>query len=244
MPAWLTAFDLARTKAAYLKYCIEAVKFFQPDYLVIGIEVNELMHNQPAMWDGYLDLQQQTYSALKALYPNLPVSVSLTGMHLIEGYTDATGSPAKFAQQQQALAQATAASDLFCLSLHSFISALLADQVADTDLLEQIFSLGPRPVAVCETSYPAQTFELSGLTWNGDTAKQLQFFTNLFQVAQNHDAEFIINFVIRDYDDLWVALGSPEDINKMWRDTGFYDEAGNARPVLNAWLVKLLRARE
>ena len=112
-------------------------------------------------------IHKQRDTASFTVYPNLPVSVSLTGMHLIEGYTDATGSPAKFAQQQQALAQATAASDLFCLSLHSFISALLADQVADMDLLDQIFSLGARPVAVCETSYPAQTFELSGLTWNG-----------------------------------------------------------------------------
>jgi hypothetical protein len=244
LPAWLTAFNLSRTRAAYLSYCIEAVEFFQPDYLVIGIEVNELMHNRPELWADYLELQQQTYNALKLLYPGLPVSVSLTGMHLIQGYTDATGTPVKLAQQQQALAEATAASDFYCLSLHTFLSALLADQVADTDLLDEIFSLSARPTAVCETSYPAQLFDLSGLTWNGDTAKQLLFFNNLFQVAENHDAEFIINFVIRDYDDLWIALGSPEDINKMWRDTGFYDESGNPRAVLDAWTEKLLLARQ
>ena len=243
LPAWLTAFNLPRTRAAYLKYCIEAVEFFQPDYLVIGIEVNELMHNQPALWSEYLELQEETYAALKTLYPNLTISVSLTGMHLVQGYTDATTTLAKQAEQQQALSDALAASDLYCLSLHTFISALLAEQVATTDLLDQIFSLSTKPLAVCETSYPAQTFDLSGLTWSGDATKQNQFFQNLLQVASDHSAEFVINFVIRDYDDLWVDIGSPEDINKMWRDTGFFDESGIERTVLTLWRFELGKVR-
>ena len=244
LPDWLTGFNLQRTKDAYLNYTVEAVDFFNPDYLVIGIEVNELMHNQPDLWADYLELHQATYNSLKTRYPGLSISVSFTGMHLIEGYTDATSTPEKFNEQLTALSEAIGHSDLYCLSLHTFISALLADTVIGQTELDRIFSLSNKPKAICETSYPAQVFSIGALTWNGDVTKQNLYFDNLFAVADDHAAQFIVNFVIRDYDDLWVDLGSPDDINKMWRDTGFYDEAGLARRVLATWQEKLALTRQ
>ncbi len=244
LPTWLTGFDLQRTKDAYLNYSVEAVEFFDPDYLVIGIEVNELMHNQPDMWADYLALHQATYNSLKTRYSDLSISVSFTGMHLLEGYTDATGTPEKYDEQIMALSEAMEYSDLFCLSLHTFISALLADRVITTPELAQILSLQSKPIAICETSYPAEVFTIGALTWNGSTTKQTQYFENVLKVADDHAAEFLINFVIRDYDELWVSLGSPDDINKMWRDTGFYDETGLARPVLDLWQEKLSLSKQ
>jgi hypothetical protein len=52
---------------------------------------------------------------------------------------------------------------------------------------------------------------------------------------------FVVNFVVRDYDELWQALGSPDDIGRVWRDTGFYDEAGNSRPVRQLWMDELVK---
>ncbi len=244
LPAWLTAFNLDRTKTAYLRYSIEAIEYFDPDYLVIGIEVNELRHSRPDLWDDYLELHRDTYNSLRALYPELSISVSVTGMNLIPGYTDATATTEKYNEQLAALGAVMAYSDLYCLSLHTFISALLADTVISTDELQQIFAANDKPLAVCETSYPAQVFTLGALTWNGDSSKQQQYFENLFSVIENHAAEFIVSFVIRDYDDLWVSLGSPDDFNKLWRDTGFYDEAGSARPVLETWLAAFNRDKQ
>lgn len=244
LPAWLTSFNATRTKDAYLRYCIEAIELFDPDYLVIGIEVNELMHNQPGLWPDYLELQQATYNSLKALYPELSISVSLTGMNLIPGYTDATATTDKYNAQLTALTQATEYSDIYCLSMHTFISALLADTVISSAEIAQIFAMSDKPLAVCETSYPAQTFSVDTVTWNGDTTKQKRYFENLFEVAEDHTAEFIVNFVIRDYDDLWVTLGSPDDFNKLWRDTGFYGENGLVRPVLGSWQDQLSLERQ
>ncbi len=34
---------------------------------------------------------------------------------------------------------------------------------------------------------------------------------------------------------VWAAIGSPDDFNKLWRDTGLYDGNGNARPALSSW---------
>jgi hypothetical protein len=41
---------------------------------------------------------------------------------------------------------------------------------------------------------------------------------------------FVINFVLRDYDALWQDMGSPDDLNRIWRDTGFYDEDATSGP--------------
>ena len=239
LPGWLTSFTLERTKTAYLRYAVEAVEHFDPDYLVIGIEVNELRYKRPDLWADYLELHVDTYNGLKALYPGLSISVSLTGMNLIEGYRDDAATPADYTAQLTALAEVMPYSDLYCLSMHTFISALLADTVISESQLEEIFSLSSKPLAVCETSYPAETFSIGSTVWNANPAKQAQFFDNLFIKSEAHAAEFVVNFVIRDYDDLWVSLGSPDDFNKLWRDTGFYDSAGSARPALNTWQAQL-----
>ncbi len=51
--------------------------------------------------------------------------------------------------------------------------------------------------------------------------------------------KFIINFVLRDYDVLWVAIGSPDDINNVWCDTVFIDENGTPRISPELWMTKL-----
>ena len=63
-----------------------AIDYFEPDFLAIGIEVNLLVTNNPAVWDVYLELNQFVYGELKILYPDLPVMVSLFGLALLDGY--------------------------------------------------------------------------------------------------------------------------------------------------------------
>jgi len=77
------------------------------------------------------------------------------------------------------------------------------------------------------------------ITINGSQEKQKLFFSKLFDKAQKYNCRFIINFVIRDYDQLWQEIGSPDDVYKLWKDTGIYDGDGNARIIKNLWLEKL-----
>ncbi|MFA6456335.1 MAG: T9SS type A sorting domain-containing protein, partial [Bacteroidota bacterium] len=69
--------------------------------------------------------------------------------------------------------------------------------------------------------------------------KQVQYFQNLFTSCEKRKTEFIINFVVRDYDQLWQDIGSPDDLTVLWRDTGFYDEWGIPREVLQVWKPKV-----
>ena len=50
---------------AYLNYCRRAIEFFKPDYLAIGIEVNEIHNLGPKAWDAYVALHKHVYAELK-----------------------------------------------------------------------------------------------------------------------------------------------------------------------------------
>lgn len=61
-------------KTAFYNHAVRAIDFFRPDYVAIGIEVNLLLTNNPSAWPGYLELHRETYTRLKARYPDLPFS--------------------------------------------------------------------------------------------------------------------------------------------------------------------------
>ncbi|MBD3257253.1 hypothetical protein GF377_02380 [candidate division GN15 bacterium] len=233
-PPWDTySFNHDSVKVAYVNYCERVIDFFDPDYLVIGIEVNLLIEADTTLgkWNDYLELQQHTYTALKASKPSLPVFVSFTAMDLIDGYTDAHHS-----LQSAGFAQAMQYSDYCGLSFHPVISVFQADSLPQ-QVIHDVLHLSNKPVVITETSYPAEDFSILGgsIQFHGTPAKQEQFFADLFATADSVDVGFIINFVIRDYDALWADLGSPDDIAKLWRDTGLWDEDGNERPVVTVW---------
>ena len=235
---WNTySFNNQNVKTAYLNYAKRIINFFNPDFVAIGIEVNILAESDSSMikWNDYLELHKYVYTELKNLYQATPIMVSLVGMDLIDGYTDINHET-----QVKAFNDIINYTDYLGLSMHTFFSVFLADTIDDA-IFNNIFSLSSKPIAICETSYPAQKFSIFNnlITFNGSEDKQKRYFELLFSAADKFPVKFIINFVIRDYDALWEAIGSPDDINKIWRDTGFYDEKGNPRKVRDLWLEKL-----
>lgn len=241
-------FNSTQVKTAYLYYCRSVIDYFNPDYIAVGVEVNLVKKLIPARWDAYLELQNETYAALKALYPKLPVFVTLTGIDLVEGYSDAI-----HADQMAALSQIIDYTDYYAISLHPFFAEVPGGSVP-ADMADRVFSLNTKgkPQCITETSFPAEELTMTyydpDIILAGTPEKQRHYFSFLLDEAQKHRLVFVVNFLVRDYDVLWSTpapggLGSPEDINKAWRDTGFYDENGTARPVLETWKSRLALPR-
>lgn len=218
-------------KTAYLNYCRRVVDYFDPDYLAFGIEVNLLKHNTPAAWAAYLELHQHVYAALKAEYPRLPIMASLTGIDLLEGYTTVN-----HADQIAALADVIDYTDFFAISLHPHLSGItLPDLVIPEDMFEILFAMSDKPSCITETSFLAETLTMAdypGYLANGTPEKQRDYVERFLDEADRLRLRFVVYFPVKVYDDLWVWMGSPEDICKTWCDTGLYDENGDPRPAL------------
>ncbi len=236
-PWLLYNFNHPNVKTAYLNYCKRVIEYFTPDYLIIGIEANLLINADETMnkWNAYLELHKYVYGELKILYPQLPIMVSLSGMDLISGYTSANNT-----LQIVGFNNILPYTDYFAISLYPFLSKYLAESIPD-DLFDLLFAMSSKPKCITETGYPAQVLSIEGgsIVFNGSPDKQKSYFEKMFTAADKYDMRFIINFVLRDYDELWKDLGSPDDITKVWRDTGLYDENGNVRTSYEVWKNKL-----
>jgi hypothetical protein len=225
-------FDHPDVITAFLRYCESAIDYFDPDYFMMGIEVNLLAKLRPDLWDSYVTLHRSVYRTLKSAYPDLPVLVSFTGIDLLSGYTDAD-----LTMQQRAWTDMIDYTDIAAFSLYPYMTAYMTDRLP-SGMFDDLAALTDKPLAVSETGYPAQSFHVgvgADLMFNSDATKQADYITLLLESAQAHEFVFVVNFVLRDYDALWQAIGGQEDLTIVWRDTGLYDESGEPRPALGVW---------
>lgn len=232
------SFDHPDVIRAFTQYCEDIIAYFEPDYFLMGIEVNLLMKERPDLWDAYMVLQREAYTTLKANHPELPIMVSLTGFDLLRGYTEADS-----ANQARALSDITQYTDIVALSLYPYMTSYMTNAIP-TDAFEQLDALIDKPLAVSETGYPAQPFKVSvggNVQFNGTPELQAEWISLVLESAQRYEFSFVVVFVVRDYDTIWEMLGAVEDITIAWRDTGMYDEAGTARPALDIWRQWLAR---
>ena len=76
------------------------------------------------------------------------------------------------------------------------------------------------------------------ITFKGTSEEQKQYVEWMLSEANRLDAQFVIWFVITDYDELWgvlkwVVMFNP--LAKAWKDTGLYDGELKPRPALQSW---------
>lgn len=237
------SFNHESVKTAYLNYCKRAIDFFSPHFFNMAIEANLLYVNNASKWSEYLEFHQYIYTQLKSAYPGLQIFSSVSGAYLLPGYFDGNDH----VQQRLAVLQLMDYSDIYGLSFYPYLSSYLGNKYPE-NTFEELFAISDKPLAIAETGYAAQTFSIntgSGLaTIQSDPTKQQTYIKDLLEACTKRKALFVINFVVRDYDQLWVQIGSPTDVHIAWRDSGFYDEDGNQRPALNTWKEYLSRKHQ
>jgi hypothetical protein len=227
-------FNDQNVKAAYLNYCKRIIDFFTPDFFNMSVEANLLYYLKPELWSGYLTFHEYIYTELKKAYPNIVIFSSVTGAHMLEGFF--AGNDA--IQQRLAVLQILEHSDLYALSFYPYLSNYLGNPIPD-NTFDELFGISNKPLAVAETGYAAENFMIningSEVSISSDLQKQNKYMTDLLAACEKHKAKFVINFVSRDYDALWQSIGGKNDLSIAWRDTGLYDENGNARLAHTTW---------
>jgi uncharacterized protein (TIGR03067 family) len=212
---------------AYLSYCRRAIEFFQPDYLAIGIEVNEIHDQGPKKWQAYVALHQHVYAELKKDHPDLPILASWT-LHNM------------FKKRGQMLAEwkkLTPYNDLVAVSYYPFFMPD-ADRLAALDWMTEEFDSFQKPYAIVETNDAAERLPLpqAKVVIQGAPEKQAAYYRKLLALAHERDFAFVVSFIHQDYDAVWEKIKdhSPE-LFMAWRDCGLLDENGKPRPAYDVW---------
>jgi hypothetical protein len=236
-------FSSIEVKTAYVNYCKRIIEFFKPDFFNMAIEANLLYYVNPSLWSEFLDFHEYVYQQLKASYPDLVVFSSVTGAHMLEKFFEGNDH----VQQRLAVRQILENSDLYALSFYPYLSNYLGNPFPE-NTFEELFNISDKPLAIAETGYAAQSFTINTgtgeVTVTSDPVKQHQYLEELLSAAEKHHARFVINFVLRDYDQLWQSIGAKNDLTIAWRDTGLYDEDGNTREAYTTWKGFLSRSLE
>ncbi len=220
-------YDDPRVKKAYLHYCREGIRFFKPDFLAIGIEVNEIYSHAPAAWRAYAELHRFVYEELKKDHPKLPVFASFTLHNLVKRQG---GMLSEFRKLMPL-------NDLVAVSYYPFLVEREKALPALDWMLEQ-FDEFKKPCAVVETNDAAERLPLPGLgvTIEGSPERQLAYYERLLRLAHERRFVFVISFIHRDYDALWEKIqGTAPELFKAWRDCGLLDEKGAPRPAYALW---------
>lgn len=228
-----------KVKEAYLNYCRSSISFFKPDYLAIGIEVNEIHSSGVRKWEAYVELHKYVYAELKKDHPKLPIFASFTLHNMYK----------KKGAMLEQFKKLMPFNDLVAVSYYPFFIGG-PERLTSLDWMMEQFREFGKPFAMVETNDAAEElrFPKAGYLISGTPEKQFAYYQRLLELAEKEQFSFVISFVHQDYDALWkkIEKGSPE-LFMAWRDCGFLDEKGRERPALSLWrahFARLHRAAE
>ncbi|MHC4559971.1 MAG: glycoside hydrolase family protein, partial [Planctomycetota bacterium] len=227
------AFDDPEIMKAYLNYCHRVVKYFRPDYLAVGIEVNELIHNSADKWPGFVRLYRHVYSRLKKDYPQMPIFATFTLHNLLqENWSD-------IESQRSKVKEFLAEVDIVGISFYPFMKTLGPPERPLEAFDWSRKFVGDKPIAITETGFPAEPTRLEDFKLNlpGSPQNQAMYFGTLLNTAHRDRYLFVIAFLYRDYDALWekIKVDMSGDWAVAWRDCGLVDGAGEKRPAYEVW---------
>lgn len=216
---------------AFARYCLWVIDALEPDYFIIGLEVNEFRGHQPGHWADYTAFSNHVRRVIRTKYPDLPLSESVTLHNLLDGDFD---NPEQIQADMHRHLQHY---DFTAISYYPFMTG-----VFDRDGFDQAFNWvrdwAPSPVAISETGFPAERLELP--SWGVDlpltSEDQARYMKALLAHAHADNYPFVIWWTHRDFDALWQTFpNSVKELGRIWRDTGLLDETGRERPALELW---------
>jgi len=226
---------------AFINFSLDMIDRFNPRYFNYGVEVSDLLHNNPAGFEDFKVFAARVYAEIKAAHPDLDLMVSVAlrepcsqrgteisrRMHELMPFVDTLG-----------------------VSVYGYAFFEHQDQgdpsTQPPDWLTQVtaFSRG-KPLAITETGWIAQDLDVPafGLSVEADTDDQQAYVAALLRAADQLDLAFVIWFSAVDYDALWSGILGEDPTAAIWRDTGMFDDGLTARPALETWSQWFQRPR-
>lgn len=220
---------------AYFKHINYLINRFEPDYLIIAIEVNELRIKSPSKWIEYKLLMHNVKSRIQQEYPSLKISESLTLHNLYQPEVlDSEDYIAEIVTYANSM-------DFVAISFYPFLKG----QHSKNDFqkaFDFLHSKITKPIAFSETSHLAGDLSINSydLFIEGSECEQNLYLESLLSNAQEQNYEYVIWWTHRDYYELWLTFPEElKDLGKLWLNTGLVTDNGGKKKAYSTWELVL-----
>ena len=235
-------FDNLFVAGAYTNFAIDLIGRFQPLYFNYGTEISELMLNDPAAFDDYVQFADTTYTVLKAIYPNVEMMVSIAVKS--PGSAEMATIAAGFDRIRDFV-------DVVGISTYPYVFFDHADKGdpdnLPADWLSQIEDLAQgKPIAITENGWAAEDLVIPAFNVDvpSNATFQETYASRMLTEADQLDLAFVIWWAHIDFDAFWDGALQQDPVARIWRDIGLVDENLVNRPALSVWQDWYARPRQ
>lgn len=216
---------------AYFKHLEYITNQLDPDYLILAIEVNELLINAPEKWEAYKLLMTNIRSRIKQQFPSLDLSESIT---LHNWFKPDVPDPETYMDEIVNYANSL---EFITISFYPYFKGLKTKE-GFQEAFDFLHEKTSKPIAFAETSHLSEDLEVESIDLfiPGNQCEQNEYLESLLINAQEQDYKYIIWWAHRDYDELWETF--PEevrDLGKLWISTGIINEDGTEKKAYSTW---------
>lgn len=212
-------FEDERVRQALMTYAQYVTVNYQPQYLALGVDVNQYWLRNPAGFQQFVTLYRQIYHELKARWPDTKVFPTFQ----LEDLQGLLPLDRPHPPQWELVQEFAGASDLLAVSTYpGVVFPTAADIPADyyTSLEER----ADVPVAVAETGFAS-----AAAGTRDAEAEQSAFVRRILRDAEEMPMALVIWFAGQD---LTFSGQLPTDLVK---DAGLLREDGTAKPAWRVW---------
>ena len=216
---------------AYFKHLRYIVTQLNPDYLIIAIEVNELLINAPDKWEDFKLLMANVKARIRQEYPALQISESITLHNL---YHPDVANPEDYIDE---VVNYVNTNDFVSISFYPYFKAL-STKAGFQDAFDFLHDRIDKPIAIAETGHLSENLKVDSyaIHISGNQCEQNEYLEVLLSNAQNQKYEYVIWWTHRDYNELWAEFPiEVRDIGKLWLSTGLMNEDGIEKKAYSTW---------
>ena len=234
VPSYIAINDI-QIEDAYFKHVQYITNQLSPDYLIIAIEVNELMKNKPEKWEAYKLLMDNVKTRILQEFPSISISESITLHNL---YEPDVPNPEIYIDE---LVNYANTMDFVSISFYPYFKGLDTYEGFQNafDFLHDKIN---QPIAFAETSHLSEDLivESYNLSITGNQCEQNKYLEALLINAQEQNYEYIIWWSHRDYNELWETFPVElQDLGKLWISTGIINEDALEKKAYSTWQIVL-----
>jgi hypothetical protein len=228
---WFSTLNDTHIANAYFNHLQYITQQLMPDYLVMAIEVNELLLHDPEMWEGYKLLMANLRPRIQQYMPSLLVSESITLHNL---YRPDVANPEEYKAE---ILKYVNALDWVPISFYPFFKGL-DTRDGFQDAFDFIHENIKKPIAFAETSHLSEDLNVASfnLSIPGSPCGQNAYLETLLTNAQENRYKYVIWWAHRDYNALWETFPEEvKDVGKLWIGTGLVNEDGVKKEAYSTW---------